>query len=124
MGYEDDFPYTSVQVFAHYDNCKGLVNDELKACGMLSIRNEIQKRFKVTPQLKDIGGRQGVLMEIIIDESGEVEGIKTLQKTTVAMEEATKQAIHRLPKMNPAQQQGRNVRLRIEVPVVLSLKYS
>ena len=62
----ENLPYEKVQVFAHYDNCKDLTNEELKNCGMLSIRNEIQKRFKVTPQLRDIGERQGALMEIII----------------------------------------------------------
>ncbi len=115
-----DLPYTVVQVFAHYDKCQGLTNDELMECSKVDIQNRIKQNFKVTGPLRDIGGRQAALMVIVVDENGEVVSIEAERSSSKHMTRAATKAIEKLPKMHPAQQQGRKVKLSFKIPVILS----
>lgn len=117
-----DIPYTKVQVFAHYDKCKGLTNNELMECSKVDIQNRIRKNFKVSGQLRAIGGRQAALMTIVVDENGDIISINADQSTSKAMSKASTKAIEKLPSMHPAQQQGRKVKLSFKIPVVLTFR--
>jgi len=119
---DDNIPYTKVQVFAHYNDCSGLINEELMECSKLDIQNRVKMNFRVTPQLRSIGGRQGALMTIVINKEGEITSIEVEQTTSKAMARAATKAVEKLPKMNPAQQQGRKVALSMKIPIVLTIQ--
>lgn len=119
---EAEVPYRVHQIFAHYEGCKGLINEEMEECSLLDIKNRVSNNFEVTPQLRAIGGKQGALMLITVDEEGDIVSIETLQTTSKAMSRAATKAIQKLPRMNPAQQQGKKVALSMKVPIVLTIK--
>ena len=118
----EDIPYTKVQVFAHYDACSGLLNEQLMECSMLDIQNRIKKNFKVTSLLKSIGGKQAVLMSFVVDKEGEITNIVVDQSSSKAMAKAAVKSIEKLPKMHPAQQQGKTVSLSIKIPIVVRIE--
>ncbi len=113
--------HVKVEIFAHYDNCKELRGEELQMCSELSIKNEVKKLFRVTEQMKVIGGKQGALMTFVIDKKGNITNIETLQSNNKYVAKAAKKAIERLPQMNPAMQQGRAVPLQVKIPIVVNM---
>ena len=119
----EDIIHENVQVFAHYKTCEGLMGEALKSCSVQDIQQRIFNNFKTTPQLKEIGGKQGALMSFVVDQEGKITEIKVVQSTNKAMAKAAKKAIENLPNVDfPANQQGRKVALRVEVPIVFNLK--
>lgn len=114
--------YTVVEIFAHYDKCAELRGDELQNCSELSIVNEVKRRFKVTEQMKSIGGNQAALMSFVIDKEGNISNIRTVQSQNKYVAKAAKKAIEKLPQMNPAMQQGRAVALRVQIPIVVRME--
>lgn len=119
---EENHPRSSVEVFPHTNNCKGLEGDALKDCSMRDLVNLIKKEFKTPGILKEIGGRQGALMSFIINQDGEVEEIKVVQETHSSMGKAAANAIKKLPSMTPPSHHGKKVKLIIEVPIVVNLR--
>ena len=117
----ENIPYTKVEIFAHYDACSMLSGEELQICSQLEISNRIKKLFRISNQLRDIGGRQGAEMTFVIDEKGEIHSIKALQSTSKAITRDVTRAIKKLPKMNPAVQQGRAVSLQVKIPIVVNI---
>ncbi len=62
-------------------------------------------------------------MSFVIDKEGHIIEIKVEQTTSKAMSKAATKAIEKLPKLDyPANQQGRNVALRMKIPIVLDLR--
>lgn len=127
-GMDDDdlppsnIPFVKVEVFAHYDACAGLTNDELKECSLLDLSNKIKKNFKVTEFMKDIGGLQAAHMTFIVDEEGNIHSIEAIESSSNEMTKAATKAIKKLPKMNPAQQRGRAVSLRMKIPIMVNIR--
>lgn len=119
---EIDRVHTTVEIFAHYDKCKELRGEELQMCSELSIVNEVKRIFRVTEQMKAIGGRQAVQMSFVIDKEGNITDIETLQTQNKYVARAAKEAIEKLPPMNPAMQQGRAVALRVKIPIVVRIE--
>jgi protein TonB len=117
-----DRVHTTVELFAHYNKCAKLRGDELQACSELGIVNEIKRRFKVTEQMKSIGGKQAALMSFVIDRNGNISNIKTIQSQNKYVAKAAKKAIESLLQMNPAIQQGRAVALRVQIPIVVRME--
>ena len=118
---EIDKIHTVVEIFAHYDKCKELRGEELKMCSELSIVNEVKRVFRVTEQMKAIGGRQVVLMSFVIDKEGGITEIETVKTQNKYVARAAKEAIEKLPSMNPAIQQGRKVALRVQIPITVRI---
>ena len=117
-----DRVHTTVELFAHYDKCARLRGDELQTCIELSIVNEVKRRFKVTEQMKSIGGKQASIMSFVIDKDGNISNIKTIQSQNKYIAKAAKKAIESLPQMIPAMQQGRAVALQVQIPIVVRME--
>lgn len=119
---DDNIPYTKVEVFAHYNDCANLVGDELMECSILELSNRIKSEFVISPQLKDIGGRQAANMFFIVDKEGNIHSIKALASSSKAIEKDAIKAIQKLPRLNPAMQQGRAVPLQLTIPIQVHIQ--
>ena len=120
---DDNLTYEKVQVFAHYKKCVGLSGEALQKCSQEDIQQRIFKNFKTTPQLRSIGGRQASLISFVVDKEGNIMDIEVEQSSSKAMSKAAIIAIEKLPKLDyPANQQGRNVALRMKIPILLELR--
>jgi protein TonB len=118
---EIDRVHMVVEIFAHYDKCKELRGSELQTCSKLNIMNEVKKLFRVTEQMKSIGGKQSVLMSFVIDKEGNITTIETVRAQNKYVAKAAKKAIEKLPRMNPAMQQGRAVSLQVQIPITVHM---
>ena len=115
------YDFFSIQVFAHYDNCSNLSGDALRDCSQLEIVKRIKKNFRISEQLKDAGGKQIAQIGFIIDKEGNIHSVEVIASTSKAMGRDAVKAIKKLPKMNPAQQQGRNVALQLKIPITVEI---
>ncbi|MDA9313080.1 energy transducer TonB [Vicingaceae bacterium] len=113
--------HTVVEIFAHYDECKELRGLELQTCSQLSIKNKVARLFRVTEQMKSIGGNQSVLMSFVIDKEGNITNIETVQTQNKYVAKAAKKTIEKLPQLNPAMQQGIAVSLFVEIPITVRM---
>lgn len=113
--------YTSVQIFAHYDECAQLRGEELMECSKLAIMKQVSENFVISEWLKDVGGRQAALASFVVDQDGNIADIKILRTTSKPMKRAAKKALEKLPPMNPAVQQGRKVKLQMKIPIIVRL---
>ena len=119
---DEPLPFVGIQIYAHYDNCKGLNGDASKRCSEEEIVKRIHQNFKTTSLLREMGGKQGALVNFTINEKGLIESIEIEQSTSKEMANAVIKAIQQLPPMNPAEQQGRAVSIQMKVPIVLRLR--
>lgn len=119
---DENLIHTTVEIFAHYDNCAGLRGEEMQACSVLEISNRVKRLFKISPQMQEIGGRQAVLMTFVIDKDGSVTDVEMLQTQNKHIAKAAAEAIKKLPPMNPASQQGRAVKLQVKIPIQVRIQ--
>ena len=118
---EADRVHIVVEIFAHYDECKELRGVELQTCSQLSIKNRVARLFRVTEQMKYVGGNQSVLVSFVIDKEGNVTNIETVQTQNKYVAKAAKKAIEKLPQLNPAMQQGKIVSLLVQIPITVRI---
>lgn len=118
----ENVPVSFAEYFAHYDNCASDNSNEMYLCTMADIANRIKKNFVVPSDLKYAYGEQVAYLEFVVDKNGEINNIKIFQTTHPKMGEASVKALKKLPKMNPATQKGRNVALKMTVPIKLMIE--
>lgn len=118
---DENIIHTSVQIFAHYENCAAETGEALATCSKLEIMDRVRNSFEISHQLRDAGGLQKAFISFVIDKEGNITDVQAINPSSKAMERDAIKAIKRLPKMNPAQQQGRNVFLRITIPLRVQL---
>jgi protein TonB len=108
--------------FPHTPNCAGLTNKASEDCSRQEIARMIRKRMNIPPILKDIGEKQGVLVEFTVNKEGHITDVEVLQSTHTIMSREAKSAINRLPQLSPATQNELPVSMRMSVPIVLDFR--
>ncbi len=114
--------HVTAEFFAHYDNCAGLDAQELFQCTVVDIANRIKKNFVVPNELKYDSGEKIAYLQFVVSKDGEIEDIVVARTNHPKMGEASVMALKKLPKMNPATQKGRNVALKMTVPIKLMIE--
>lgn len=116
---DEKLPRDYAEYFAHYDNCAGLASNELYLCTTQDIINRIKANFIVPHELKYESGEKKAFVEFVVETNGEITNIKVKLTNHPKMGEASVSALKKLPKMNPAIQNGRKVALKMTVPISL-----
>ena len=101
----------SVEQLPMFEACKGLSRSEQKAC------------FDEQSDLED--GKQGVAqVEFVIDEKGTITSVKALdnKRATIEMQKAAEKAVKRIPKLIPAKQGDKAVKIKYSIPVVFKIR--
>jgi len=108
--------------FPHTNACEGLINRESESCSRSELVRMIRDRMATPSILRDIGEKQGVQIEFTVSKEGMISDIKVLQQTHSALAREAEKAIKKLPKLNPATQNGLPVSMRMKVPIVLDFR--
>ncbi len=118
---EDEIPVVSAEVYAHYDNCKGLMDSESYTCATQEIMRRIRKNFIVSNDLKREGGNLSAYVQFVVDKKGNITNVEVVRSNHPSMSKASKKAVEALPQMYPATQKGRPVKLLMTVPIQLTI---
>ena len=115
----------TVEQLPMFQACKGLSRTEQKACFEEQLTKAIFKHL-VYPEDDLEVGKQGVAqVEFIIDENGTITNVVTLnnKRATLDMQKAAEKAVKRIPKLIPAKQGDKPMRIKYSIPVVFKIQY-
>ena len=114
----------SVEELPMFPACKGLSRAEQKACFDEQLAKAIVKHL-VYPEEDLEDGKQGVAqVEFVIDENGMISNVVALnnKRASFEMQKAAEKAVRKLPKLIPAKQGKKSVRIKYSVPVVFKIR--
>ena len=113
-------PFAVVEKVPIFPGCTGKTNAELKSCFEKKIIQHVSKNFKFPELAMELGINGKVYVLFSIDQNGDVSNIKSRGPDQVLEKEAER-IISLLPKMIPAKQRGRAVRVPYSIPIHFKL---
>ncbi len=113
-------PFAVVEKVPIYPGCKGKTNAELKSCFEKKIIQHVNKNFKFPDLALEMGINGKVYVMFAVDRDGNVSGIRSRGPDKVLEKEAER-IISLLPKMTPAKQRGKSVRVPYSIPIHFKL---
>ena len=114
----------TVEQLPMFPACRGLSREEQKACFDEQLAKVIVKHL-VYPEDDLEEGKQGVAqVEFIIDENGAITNVVALnnKRASSDMQKAAEKAVKRVPKLIPAKQGDKPVRIKYSIPVVFKIR--
>ena len=114
----------AVEQLPMFKNCKGLDKLKQKSCFDKELKRAIS-RYLVYPDDDFENGREGaVMVEFVIDKNGDVVNIRTIgnRKATPEMQQAAEKAVSRIPKLIPARQGDKNVKVKYVIPITFRIE--
>ena len=109
-------PFAVVEKVPIYPGCTGKTNDELKKCFEKKVIEHISKNYQFPELAMEMGIHGKVFVMFSIDQNGVVTDIKTRGPDKVLENEA-RRIISLLPKMKPAMQRNRSVKVPYSIPI-------
>ena len=113
-------PFAVVEKVPVFPGCKGRTNDELRDCFEEKIIAHVSKNFKFPELAMELGINGKVYVMFAIDQNGYVTGIRTRGPDKVLEKEAER-IISLLPKMEPARQRDKPVKVPYSIPIHFKL---
>ncbi len=109
-------PFAVVEKVPVFPGCKGKNNTELKACFEKKVIEHVNKNFKFPELALEMHIHGKVFVLFSIDQKGYVSGIRTRGPDKILEKEAER-IISLLPRMTPAKQRGKAVRVPYSIPI-------
>lgn len=109
-------PFAVVEKVPIYPGCTGKTNAELKKCFEKKVIEHISKNYQFPELAMEMGIHGKVFVMFSIDQNGVVTDIKTRGPDKVLENEA-RRIISLLPKMKPAMQRNRSVKVPYSIPI-------
>ena len=113
-------PFAVVEKVPIYPGCTGKTNAELKNCFEQKIIEHVSKNFKFPDLALEMGINGKVFVMFVVDSDGNVTGIRSRGPDKVLEKEAER-IISLLPKMTPAKQRGKSVKVPYSIPIHFKL---
>ena len=113
-------PFAVVEKVPIYPGCTGNTNAELKDCFEQKIIAHVSKNFKFPDLALEMGINGKVFVMFVVDSDGYVTGIRSRGPDKVLEKEAER-IISLLPKMTPAKQRGKSVKVPYSIPIHFKL---
>lgn len=109
-------PFAVVEKVPVFPGCTGKNNKELRACFEKKVIEHVSKNFKFPELALELGIHGKVFVMFSVDQKGYVSGIRTRGPDKILEKEAER-IISLLPRMSPAKQRGKAVRVPYSIPI-------
>jgi protein TonB len=113
-------PFAVVEKVPIYPGCTGKTNAELKACFEKKITQHVNNNFKYPELALELGINGKVFVMFNVDSNGFVNGIRT-RGPDKSLEKEAERIISLLPRMVPANQRGKPVKVPYSIPIHFKL---
>jgi protein TonB len=110
-----------VEIFPHFSNCDG-ENEELRVCLNEGIFAHVKKNFKYPRREKQMEIQERIILKFVINKHGKVDKVQTLRGKNKNLIKEAERLIQSIPKMVPAEQNGRYVPVYYTVPIDFRLR--
>ena len=110
----------SVPVFPGCENAK--TNDEKKACFQQQILKFVGKEFKFPEMARQMGIQGRVYINFVIEKNGSISNVEVVRGVDPLLDDEAVRVVKNLPKMTPAKQRGKSVRMSFTLPINAKLQ--
>lgn len=120
---ESSKPFIAVEHMPSYGDCKDIVSEkERRICTNKAVLNKIYDQLKYPALARENGIDGTVVIEFVINKTGEMKDIKILRDIGAGCGKAAMNAIKKLRNWSPGKQQGRPVNVLYRIPVKYKLQ--
>ena len=105
-----------------YPGCESVPKSQREACFQKKIQKGIYKKLKYPEISKEMGKQGRVFVKFVISKTGAITNIKAIRGPDKHLKGAAVKAIRALPRMTPAKQRGKPVKVSYMIPVVFKLQ--
>lgn len=112
-------PFTAIDEAPVFPGCEDAT--DMRACFLENVQNHVRKHFRYPEEAQEQGIQGRVAIMFGINADGDIVDIKSKGPSPILEAEAHR-IIARLPKMEPAQQDGKPVDVIFSIPITFRLK--
>lgn len=110
----------SVPIFPGCENAK--TNDEKKACFQQQILKFVSREFKFPEMARQMGIQGRVYVNFVIEKNGSISNVEVVRGVDPLLDDEAVRVVNELPKMTPAKQRGKSVRMSFTLPINAKLQ--
>jgi TonB family protein len=115
-----DFPDVEAEfpchTFYQYDTL-GNVSAQTNECGISAMMQFLSENIIYPETAVEMGEQGRVFLQFVIEKDGSITNVKVDRGVSVDLDNEAKRVLQRMPKWNPGQVNGRNVRSRCRIPI-------
>lgn len=110
----------SVPVFPGCEDSKN--NTERKNCFQQKILQFVAREFKFPEMARQMGIQGRVYVDFVIEKNGKISNVKIVRGVDPLIDDEAVRVIKMLPKLTPAKQRGKPVRMQFTLPINAKLQ--
>lgn len=119
---EDPIPFALVESVPVFPGCENLSsNDERKACFQKKLLEFVGANFVYSESARQLKIQGRVIVQFVVEKNGQVSNVEVLRGVDPWLDEEAQRVIRSLPRIKPASQRGKDVRMSFVVPITLKL---
>lgn len=106
-----------------FPGCEGAkTNDERKACFQQQLLKYVVENFKYPPKARELNIQGRVYVQFVVEKNGSVSNIQVLRGVDPLLDDAAVECIKGLPRISPAEQRGKPVRMSFVLPIYAKME--
>lgn len=110
----------SVPVFPGCESAS--TNEEKKACFQRQILKYVSKNFNFPEMARQMGIQGRVYVNFVIEKNGSISNVEVVRGVDPLLDDEAARVVKTLPKMTPAKQRGKPVRMSFTLPINAKLQ--
>jgi protein TonB len=120
---EEVLNFAVVERVPVFPGCEGAkTNDERKACFQQKLLEYVVKNFSYPPKARELNIQGRVYVKFVIEKDGTVSNIEVLRGVDPLLDDAAVACIRSLPRISPAEQRGKPVRMSFVLPIYAKME--
>jgi protein TonB len=106
-----------------FPGCEGAKNNnDRKACFQQKLLEFVVQNFKYPPKARELNIQGRVYVKFVIEKNGSVSNIQVLRGVDPILDDAAVECIQDLPRIAPAEQRGKPVRMSFVLPIYAKME--
>lgn len=110
----------SVPIFPGCEDAKN--NDEKKQCFQQKILQFVGREFQFPEMARTMGIQGRVYVYFVIEKNGSISDVKVMRGVDPLLDDEAVRVVKKLPKLTPAKQRGKPVRMSFTLPINAKLQ--
>lgn len=120
---EDPIPFAVVESVPVFPGCdKNSSNEAKKKCFQEKLLQYVGQNFVYSDAARELKIQGRVILQFVVEKDGQISNVELLRKVDPWLDEEAIRVIRSLPRITPASQRGKPVRMSFVVPIKIELK--
>ncbi len=120
---EDPIPFAVVESVPIFPGCESFTdNDDLKDCFQEQLLKFVSQNYVYNEAARQLKIQGRIIVSFVVEKNGQVSSIQVIRSVDPWLDEEAIRVISGLPRISPAKQRGKPVRMSFVVPIKVELK--